>query len=175
MRFTLLILLALVFNSQLSTAQPIDGAQSKVEFEISNLGFNTVEGSFSGMSGKVYLNEHARNKSIFKVCLDPATVQTGIDKRDEHLRSEDFFWVSEYPEICFTGKSFAYLGEGRWQIKGSLKIRDVKKEITVILKQDEKQISCDFQINRLEYNVGEDTSTFTAGDEVKLKVQITLQ
>ena len=175
MRTTLLILLSLFFNGQLITAQSIDGDKSKVDFEISNLAFNTVEGSFSGLSGKVYLNEHARNKSIFKVCLDPATIKTGIDKRDEHLRSEDFFWVSEYPEICFTGNSFAYLGEGRWQIKGNLKIRDVKKEITVILKQEENKISCDFQINRLDYKVGEDTSTFTAGDEVKLMVQIVLQ
>lgn len=175
MRSILYIFLALVFNANFLIAQSIDGDKSKVDFEISNLAFNTVEGSFSGLTGKVYLNEHARNKSIFKVCLDPATIETGIDKRDEHLRSEDFFWVSEYPEICFTGKSFAYLGEGRWQIKGNLEIRDVKKEITVILQKNDKQISCNFTIKRLDYNVGNDTSTFTAGDEVKLMVQIALQ
>lgn len=169
---TTILTLVLCSLFQLSQAQNINASKSRVSFEISNLAFNTVEGSFSGISGKIYLNEFALKKSLLKVCLDPATVNTGIEKRDDHLRSEDFFWVDKYPQICFYGREFEFLGEGRWLVTGKLKIRDIKREVQVELLQQDDKISCEFEINRLDYEVGLDISSFTAGEEVKLEVKL---
>ncbi|WP_421750645.1 YceI family protein [Croceimicrobium sp.] len=166
----LLLLLALAQFSL--SAQNINTEKSNVNFEISNLGFNTVEGSLSGLDGTLYLNMDAVHKSILKICLDVNSIETGITKRDEHLKSEDFFWTEKHPQICFHGDKFKYLGDNRWQVSGYLNIRGVKKYITVALSYNEDILECEFVLNRFDYEVGTDISTFTAGEEVEIKVHL---
>jgi polyisoprenoid-binding protein YceI len=153
-------------------AQNLDTSQSKVSFEVQNLKVNTVEGSFSGLSGWAYLNPDAKKKNLLKVCLEASTIHTGISMRDKNLRGPDFFDVSQYPQICFTGKTYKYLGDNRWEVKGILQVKDQKKEITVWLIQNNQLLTCQFTINRLEYGLGPDYSSFTIGEEVTIKVQL---
>lgn len=170
MRGFLFSLLALCFWS--TQAQNIDTIASKVNFEVENLGFNTVEGSFSSIKGWAYLNPDAKHKSLLKVCLDAASIETGIGMRDKKLKTEDFFDVSQYPEICFTGTNFRYLGDNIWEVSGNLKIKDQVKKITVRVVQQNGALTCVFTVNRFDFNIGEDYSEFSIGAEVKVTVQI---
>ncbi|MGB0977923.1 MAG: YceI family protein [Croceimicrobium sp.] len=174
MRLAIKLLFITFFGIHGLQAQLIDSENSKVSFEISNLGFNTVEGNFSGLKGELNLSKE-QGASRLSICLNPATISTGIDKRDEHLKEEDFFWTSKYPEICFKGRKFKFLGEGRWEVEGILSIRDVSKPITIVLTKKGKMATCDFSIKRKDYNVGNDFSSFTAGEEVKLMVSLSLK
>lgn len=170
MRGLLFSFLALCFWT--AQAQNIDTLNSKVSFEVENLGFNTVEGSFSGIEGWAYLNPDAQSKNLLKVCLDASTISTGIGMRDKNLQKEDFFDVSEYPQICFTGTNFRYLGDNIWEVSGNLKIKDQVKNISVRVVQQNNALTCIFTINRFDFNLGEDYSEFTIGAEVKVTVQI---
>ncbi|QNR25448.1 YceI family protein [Croceimicrobium hydrocarbonivorans] len=167
-----LFLFLLVLGQISLKAQNVDLEKSKVNFEISNLGFNTVEGSFSGLDGKLYLNMDAVHKSILKVCLEVNSIETGIAKRDEHLKSEDFFWLDKHPQICFNGDKFKYLGDHHWQVSGYLNIRGISKYITVALTYKDDILECEFMLNRFDYELGSDISTFTAGKEVEIKVHL---
>lgn len=172
---TLQLILSLTLGFSCLQAQSIIDSKSKVSFEISNLVFSSVEGSFSGLNGIVALDAKNVDQSKFQVCLNPATINTGNEKRDDHLRNEDFFWVEKHAKICFTGTKFSALEGGRWQIQGKLEIRGISKKITVEILQKGNQISCQFTVNRLDYEVGMDYGSFTAGEEVTLKAQLQVQ
>lgn len=170
MRIFIVLLFSLAFVGL--QAQNIDTLNSKVQFEVENLGFNTVEGSFSGIQGWAYLNPDAKKKNLLKVCLNASSISTGIKMRDKNLRGEDFFEVETYPNICFIGASYKYLGDNRWEVKGTLKIKDKEQEITVWIIQQNKALSCQFTIDRRYFGLGESYFNFTIGEEVVVKVRL---
>lgn len=172
-KVTLLFSLLLMISG--IKAQSVVASQSKVSFEISNFLVNTVEGSFSGLEGTVVLNTKSPNQSKFEVCLDPATINTANEKRDDHLRNEDFFWVEKHKSICFKGTKFIKLSDGNWKIEGQMEIRGITKTITVEVVQKGKEVNCQFIVNRLDYKVGMDYGSFSAGEEVSLNVKLQIQ
>ena len=79
----------------------IDTPKSKVSFSIKKLGFLTIKGTLSDLHGSVYFDENNLQNSNFEVSISTLTIDTGNAKRDEHLKSEDFFNVQEFPKISF--------------------------------------------------------------------------
>lgn len=77
-----------------------DPAHTYANFEVNHLGFSTARGMFTSTSGNIVLDRSARTGSI-DITIDTASVYTGNAKRDEHLRGEDFFNVSQFPTMSF--------------------------------------------------------------------------
>lgn len=96
---TITAILFIVISVSLAHAQKIDTQRSKTKFSVSNLGFRTVEGTISGIQGNVIFNPTDLSSSIIDVTLDVSTINTDNEKRDEHLKKEDFFEVKTYPTI----------------------------------------------------------------------------
>jgi polyisoprenoid-binding protein YceI len=163
------LIVALLFSTGLS-AQKISSKNSQVTFEISNMAFMTVEGSFTGLNGEVNLDVKDPSFSSLNICLDATSINTENVDRDTHLNQDDFFDTKKYPTICFSGESFKKVDANHWEVKGWLTVKDIKKEITVKLTTTGKQISGNFVILRKEYGVGMDFNSFTVGNEVELKV-----
>jgi len=162
------ILLAFLISFS-GTAQTIDSDQAKDEFKITEQWINTVKGSFTGMQGSLNFDATDLENASFDVCIDASTVETGIDKRDEHLRSEDFFAVSEYPEICFTSTSIAKTESG-FSTTGTLKMHGVEKEKTIPFIKNGNTLEGTFTLNRLEFNVGKNIGSFTADEDVEVTI-----
>lgn len=158
-------------RERISTAgeQQIDTVNSVVNFEIGNLNFRTVEGSFSGMKGRLSFDTENLEGSFFDVSIDPATVSTGNKKRDKHLRSEDFFEVENYPEIRFTSTSVIPKEDG-YRVKGQLQIREVTREAGIDFTFNGEEFRGTLEVNRFDYKVGEGTGKFTAGELVSLEI-----
>ena len=116
--FTLL----LVFN--LSYSQTIDSEKSHIKFRIKAMTFSSVEGSVKGMTGTIAFTEDTLEESSFNVCLQPETIDTDNEKRDTHLKNEDFFSVTEYTTVCFQSSSItksksSYLTKGELTLHGA--------------------------------------------------------
>lgn len=79
----------------------IDPAHSSVGFRVKHMMVSTVAGSFGAFSGTVQYDTADLAKSSVAVEIDAASINTNIDKRDEHLRSADFFDTAKYPSISF--------------------------------------------------------------------------
>lgn len=79
----------------------MDASNSAVSFQAKKLGVLMVKGTITGFTGEVFFSKERLAKANFNVCLSPSTIETGNAKRNEHLRSKDFFFVNEYPHICF--------------------------------------------------------------------------
>src|SRR5262245_47628837 len=89
----------LVSSAWATQTLKIDPAWSHVEFHVKNWGINTVEGRFTTYSGTINLDEADVTRSSVTVSIQTASVDTGIQKRDKHLREADFFESAKYPEM----------------------------------------------------------------------------
>lgn len=106
----------------------VDPAHSRVEFAVSHLhlGIATVRGAFREFEGTLEPDEGRAHGTVKAASLD-----TNHDKRDEHLRSPDFFEVSEHPELRFESTEIRPLGEDTFEIEGDLTIRGVTNPIVL--------------------------------------------
>jgi polyisoprenoid-binding protein YceI len=168
--FVLAFFLSIPIFSQSLT--PVDSA-SEVTFKIKNLGFNTG-GSFSGLAGAIVFNPDNLDGCSFDVHIDAGTVNTGVDMRDNHLRSEDYFDVKNYPQIRFVStKITGSKKSGTLFVSGKLTIRGITKDVsfpfTAQPVKDGYLFNGEFRMNRRDFKVG-GGSTISDNLTVFLKV-----
>ncbi len=173
-RIATLIIVLLITNTGFAQHFTPTNEGSEIGFKIRNFGVN-VNGSFKGLEGKIIFFPDSLSASHFDVRIDVKTINTGINQRDNHLRSEDYFEVEKYPHIHFestqvttsTNKEYLF-------VFGKLTIKDVTKEISFPFKATPKEkdmlFEGEFTLNRRDYNVG--GGSITMGDNVTLSLKV---
>lgn len=126
----LVLLFAFGINAQ---AWEIDKAHSKVGFTVKHMVVAKVTGKFLDYSGTVSFNEKDVTKTKISGVVQVASVTTDNKKRDNHLKSPDFFDAATYPEIKFESKKVVKKGDDILMI-GDLTIRDVTKQVELTLE-----------------------------------------
>ncbi|HTB26859.1 MAG TPA: YceI family protein [Puia sp.] len=146
---------------------------SSVQFKIKNLGFS-VNGSFSGLDGNIQFNPNDLTTSNFDVSIDANTVNTDNNMRDNHLRSETYFDVKNYPRIRFVSTKITSSNNkehlfmfGKLTIKNQTK--DISFPFTATLTNEGYLFNGTFRINRRDFNVG---GTSTISDELEVSLNI---
>jgi len=109
----------------------IDPAHSNATFKVRHLGISNVSGSFKKMTGAIQMDEADITKSTVEAVIDATSLDTGEPKRDEHLKSPDFFDVATNPTITFKSKKVEKAGEGKLKVTGDLTMRGVTKEVVL--------------------------------------------
>jgi len=169
-----LTLALFLMASGLAGAQTLISEQSIVKFSIKNLKVRTVEGTFTGMAGEIRFVEDDPANAAFLVSVDAASVNTENKRRDDHLRSEDFFDVEKYPAIRFESDTIQKTTEG-FTTRGRLSLHGVTREVEIPFTFDDNQFKGHLEINRLDYKVGEGTGTFTAGEIASLEILVVVE
>lgn len=108
----------------------IDRNHSRVGFAVRHMGVATVRGEFRDFEGHLLLNTEDITQSKVQVVVQTATIDTGNERRDNHLRSDDFFNAERFPTITFEGHSVERTADGH-ALVGNLTIRDVTKEVRI--------------------------------------------
>ena len=165
-----LILFLLSFGSYAQDLQLVSAKKSIARFEISNFGVNTVTGSLTGFSGVVRLNPQNLQNAKIEVCVEVSTISTGIDKRDAHLQQEEWFNANAFPRLCFQSYEISRTTNG-YKASGTITLKGKTQKISVILQLENNLLKGSFKLNRLDFDIGNDTSTFTVGNEVVINVQ----
>lgn len=161
----------------------IDPAHSGVEFSIKHLGVSTVRGSLSGVTGTVVWDEKNVAASHVEATIDAKTVNTGQEKRDEHLKSPDFFDVNQYPTLTFKSTSVKRTGDGKLQIVGDLKLGGQTRPVTLDVDGPATPqkgmggklvsgFSATGMIKRSDFNFGQKYSAPMLSDEVKFTIDL---
>lgn len=156
-------------------AQKIIQTESKVTFEIGNLGLSSVEGTIEGMKGTVKFDPASLSTSTFDVTVSPSTIDTDNDKRDEHLKNEDFFDVKKYLTIHFVSKEIKKKGNEYVAI-GNLTILQTTKQIelpfTVTKEGSKTKFEGEIEVNRFDYNLAVEaySGTFMVGETAEVKI-----
>jgi len=114
----------------------IDPSHTYPNFKIDHLGFSTMHGRFGKTTGRMSM-DRAKGSGSVDIVIDAASIDTGHGKRDDHLRSPDFFNVIEFPQITFTSSTVKYLGDGA-SLTGDLTIMGVTRSVTL----DVPRINC---------------------------------
>ena len=135
---TTAIVLALSGLPVVATADSytIDPSHTYPNFKIDHLGFSTMHGRFGKTTGRMSM-DRAKGSGSVDIVIDAASIDTGHGKRDDHLRSPDFFNVIEFPQITFTSSTVKYLGDGA-SVTGDLTIMGVTRSVTL----DVPRINC---------------------------------
>ena len=109
----------------------IDPVHSSTQFAVRHMMVSTVRGEFGKVNGTVTLDENDPTKSVIEATIDAASINTRVEKRDNHLKSPEFFDVEKYPTITFKSKKIERVGEGKFTVVGDLTMRDVTKEVVL--------------------------------------------
>jgi len=108
----------------------IDPLHTEAGFSVRHLVISTVKGWFGKTAGKVVLDEKDVTRSSVEATIDAASVDTRIQKRDDDLRSPNFFEVARYPTITFRSTRVEKAGDGL-KVTGDLTIKDVTRPVTL--------------------------------------------
>ena len=183
------ILLVMVPHIALASAWKIDPVHTAVEFKVKHLMVSWVRGVFSDVDGTVEIDEDDLAKSSVKVVISTASIDTNNGKRDDHLRSPDFFDVARYPAMTFVSKSVIVANGQPLKIIGDLTIRDSTREVTLDVEDYSQEIidprgnsrrgaSASTKINRkdfgLTWNKALEAGGVVVGDEVRITLEIEL-
>lgn len=150
-------------------------ATSKVSFKIRNFG-STVDGSIKGLKGTINFDGSTLSNTKFDVTINPATIDTGIGMRDNHLRKLDYFAVDDYPTIRFVSTKVMASGKlNEATVTGKLTIKKTTKEISFPFRytggNNALQFTGEFKINRRDFDVG--GNSFSLSDEVTVILDVT--
>jgi polyisoprenoid-binding protein YceI len=107
----------------------IDPTHTQAEFVARHLMVSKVRGGFADIAGSIVVAEDPKDSTV-EVTIQMASVSSGTDDRDAHLKSEDFFDVEQYPTMTFTSTSVEPDGSS-WKLTGDLTIKDVTRPVTL--------------------------------------------
>lgn len=166
----------------------IDTAHTVVQFSVRHMMLAKVRGQFEKFSGTVNLDEaHPENTSV-DIKVDTASINTREAKRDDHLRSPDFFDAEKYPNISFDSKRVEVTSPSTAYLFGDLTIKDLTREVKMDVEYTGKAkspwgtTSVGFngstKINRkdwgLTWNQALETGGVLVGDDVDLTIELEL-
>ena len=116
-------------------AYELDRSHSAVEFVARHLMISKVRGRFADFDGRFEVGEAPEDSSV-EVTVRTASVDTGDQARDDHLRSPDFFDAERFPTITFRSTRVEAHESGRWDVHGELTVRDVTKPVILAVDFD---------------------------------------
>lgn len=146
----------------------INSEQAKVGFVIKNLGLS-VDGEFSGLMGSIQFDMENLSASKIEASIPVKSINTDIKKRDEHLKSDDFFDVATYPNISFSSTSITS-SKGGYKVVGNFTIKKTTKSVSIPFTFSDNKFVGKFEIDRRDYGVG--GNSWTMGDKVKISFEI---
>jgi len=183
----LLVITAAIALSASAFAQAktwqIDPNHSAAQFSVRHMGISTVRGAFTKVSGTVTYDPADPSKTTLEATIDASSVDTRVERRDNDLRSPNFFDVAKYPTLTFKSKRVEAAGTGKLKITGDLTIHGVTKEVVLDVDgpsapvQDQKGnshmgASASTKINRKDYGVNGASSV--VGDDVPITIDVEL-
>ncbi len=179
-RIFVLILISLVLIPYGVAAQTynLTPRNTTIRFRVKNLGIMNVEGAFQAFTGTVDVDESDITRSRVDVVIDTASINTGINRRDSHLRSDDFFDVAKFPVMKFSSSSVEKIGANKLKLIGNLTIKGVTKQVLLAVDGPDAGVSgsagdvarkatATTSINRHDFGISYGS---TIGDEVFITV-----
>jgi len=165
----------------------LDPAHSELSFWVRHLKISKVRGTFETFEVTVITPEDPSQISV-EASIDVSSVNTGVEPRDNHLRSSDFFLVEEHPHMLFRSTRIQVDGDD-FTMDGELTLRGVTQPVTLtgefggVITDDygrtKAGASATTTINRQDFgvswNAALEAGGFTLGDEVTISVDLQVQ
>ncbi|MFW5927009.1 MAG: YceI family protein [Wenzhouxiangella sp.] len=112
-----------------------DGQHAFIQFRISHLGYSWLYGRFNDFEGEFSFDPENPENSSVSVTVETASVDTNHERRDKHLRDDDFLTVDEHPRAQFRSTAFTHLGGDRYRLEGELTLLGTTRPIEIEVEQ----------------------------------------
>jgi polyisoprenoid-binding protein YceI len=161
-----------------------DRSHSNVGFKVRHLGISNVRGSFRDYDATIQFNPEDLSTLSVRATVLTTSIDTRNERRDNHLRSDDFFNSEQYPELTFVSKEIRSLNGNQFEMVGDLTIRDVTKEVIFATEfmgvgAARRGMKAGFEarttINRFDFGLKWDRLTEVGGLVVSEDVEILLE
>lgn len=164
----------------------VDPAHSSIDFSIKHMMISRVKGSFHDFDASVEADPEDLTTADIEFNIDVASIDTRNKDRDNHLRSDEFFDVENYPTMTFKAKNIVRKGDNEYDVTGDLTIRGTTRSETFSVTfegqnkdpmtgNEKAGFSGEGKINRSDYgltwNVALETGGVVAGDEIKISLE----
>lgn len=174
-------------STALAHTWTVDSAHSNLGFSVRHMMISNTKGHFNQFSGTAEINDKDLTKSTMTLEIDTSSIDTGDAKRDEHLRSPDFFDASKHAKMVFKSTKIKRAGKG-YKVTGELTLHGITKPVTfdATITQPVKTpfgttvrgVNVTGTIQRKEFgmtwNKALDAGGLAVGDEVKIDVELEL-
>ena len=179
-----LLILSFVGTGSSQIVWKSDKAHSAAKFTVSHMVIAEVEGYFKDFDATMTATKDDFTDAKIEATLQTASISTNNERRDNHLRSDDFLNAEKFPAITFKSTSVEKTGEDTYKITGDLTIRDVTKQVVLDTKYNGQvtdpmgNVKCGFRatttIDRFDYGVKWNRAIETGGLIAGKDVHITL-
>ncbi|HEY3405647.1 MAG TPA: YceI family protein [Ohtaekwangia sp.] len=177
-----LLVALFIAGSAVAQTWSLDKVHSNLGFTVSHLVVSEVDGSFKAFDAKITSSKEDFTDAVFEFTGDATSIFTNNDKRDEHLRSADFFDAAKYPTFTFKSKSVKKVDAKNYKVTGDLTFHGVTKTVeldvvfggTAVHPYNKKTLAA-FKVSgvikRSDFGVGASTPSGVVGDEVTLNAK----
>jgi polyisoprenoid-binding protein YceI len=165
----------------------IDPSHSSIRFSIRHMMVSNVRGAFSGVKGTIIHDVDNPTNSSLEAEIDVSSLSTHDEKRDEHLKSADFFETEKYPTMKFVSTKVEKVNDSEYKVTGDLTIHGVTKPTVLTVDEVSPEgkdpwgntrigASAKGKVNRKDFGLAWsaplETGGVLVGDEVKLEFDI---
>ncbi len=169
-----------------ATVWQIDPSHSLVEFAVKHMMFATVKGRFAAFEGEVVTHPEDPTEGEVNFSIDADSIDTRDEKRDEHLRSNDFFGAGDNPQIVFTSTGVEHIPGSTFRVHGDLTIKGVTRPVVLDAEFNgivpnlqggrRAAFSATTKINRedwgLTWNVALEQGGWLVSKEIKIEIDL---
>ena len=173
-------------SAPVQTIWKIDPSHSVIEFAVKHMMFATVKGRFATFEGEIITTADDPTEGEVNVVIDAGSIDTRDDKRDEHLRSNDFFGAGDHPQLIFRGTRVEHVPGPDFRVHGDLTMKGVSRPVTLDATfngsgvnpwgQTVASWSATTEIDReawgMNFNAALETGGVLVGTRIKLSLEI---
>lgn len=180
--FLFLVAVSISVASFAQTKWTVDPMHSFVNFSVKHMGISFVDGSFKKFDGSVVAAKADLTDAKINFTVEVNSVNTGVEMRDNHLKTDDFFNAAQYPTMTFESTSFKKGKENNYTLAGKLTIRDVTKDVVFAVvyggtaKDQQGNTKAGFTatttVNRLDYNIKYDPTGAGVAKDIKVTLNL---
>ncbi len=161
----------------------VDPGHSKVSFTVTHHGISEVDGYFKKFDATMTGVKADFSDAVFNMTVETASINTDLEMRDNHLKSEDLFSVEKFPTMTFTSTSLKHKKGNQYKMTGNLTLKGVTKSVTLDVELNgpvdnpntrannmQFGIKATGKIKRSDFGVGGNLETMFVSDEVQIRV-----
>ena len=181
MKKIILIFAAVVFTTTVFSQNvwKSDKNHSQLKFDITHLGVSTVSGAFTDFEASVTATKADFSDAVFQLTAKAESINTGIEPRNNHLKSADFFDVTTYPSLSFKSTGIKPAEKGKYILTGDLTMHGITKPVTMELlyrgtvtnpmsKKEVTGFRATGKINRADFGIGPKFPAASVSEEVTI-------
>lgn len=181
-------LLAALFSAAPAAAETyeIDAGHTTIGFEVKHLGISNVVGRFGEFEGTINLSSDKPEATTAEVSVNAASVYTGLEKRDDHLRNPDFFNATEFAKVTFKSTGVKNATDKGFDLTGDLTMLGVTKPVTLTVSGVTDEIddpwggkrrgaSATATFKRSDFGMSYGIDNGAVGDEVTVEIELELK